>query len=332
VVSSKTAVSVVIPTFNRATIVPRAIDSALAAISRGDEIIVVDDGSTDGTAEAVAAYGDPVRFVQLPHGGPGAARNGGVAAATRPLVAFLDSDDEWFPDKLDLQRAFLGARPDVLFVFTDFAVRLEDGTEQRRHLPEWLLPPRPLADVFDPWIPFSSVAPPPEGRPDFLVHVGSIYREQMHNNLVAAFTFIGRREGLLEKLHFADDIPICEDRHAFGAIADDGIAAIFDTETAWQNGHSGPRVTDYDLHLLASGWLKTLDRICGQDEEFLAEHRGEFDAATTRAHLVRAKSPARHGRLREAGHDLRAAGGLPALVRTARRDARSRRRMRDAQP
>lgn len=329
-VSSPAAISVVIPTFDRAAIVPRAIDSALAAVSRGDEIIVADDGSTDDTAAIVEAYGDPVRLVRLPHGGPGAARNGGFAAATRPLVAFLDSDDEWFPDKLQLQRAFLDARPDVLFGFTDFAVRLEDDTELRRQLPQWMLPPRPLADLFDPWIPYSSVAALPPGRPDFPVHVGSIYREEMYNNLVAAFTFIGRREELLGKLHFADDIPICEDWHAFGALADHGPAAIFDTETAWQNGHSGPRVTNHPLHLLGSGWLTTLDRVWGQDEEFLAGHRHEFEAARSRARLFRAKSLARHGRLLEAVSDLRAAGGIPALVRTARREAAARRRLRDA--
>jgi glycosyltransferase involved in cell wall biosynthesis len=327
VASYRTGVSVVIPTFNRATIVPRAIDSALAAIAPGDEIIVADDGSTDDTKAVVEAYGDPVRFVPLPHGGPGAARNGGVAAATKPLVAFLDSDDEWFPDKLELQRRFLEARPDVLFVFTDFGVRLEDGTERRRFLPFWLIPPRPLTDVFDPWVPYSSIAELPAGRADFPVHIGSIYREQMHHNLVAAFTFIGRREELAGRLHFADDIPICEDWHAFGNIADLGPAAIFDTETAWQNGHSGPRVSNHPQHELGSGWLLTLDRIWGQDETFLTANRAEFEEAKSRAHLIRARSLVRHRRLREGGRELRAAGGLRAAARAARRDVRARRRM-----
>jgi hypothetical protein len=284
--------------------VSRAIDSALAAISRGDEIVIADDGSTDDTAAVVEAYGDPVRFVRLPHGGAGAARNGGLAAATRPLVAFLDSDDEWIPDKLDLQRAFLEARPDVLFVFTDFGVRREDGTEHPHFLHHWLIPPRPLTEIFDSWAPYSSLVPLPDGRADFSVHIGSIYAEEMNNNMVAAFTFLGRREELAEALHFAEDLPICEDWHAFGNIAKLGSAAYFDTDTAWQNGHSGPRVTSRSQHLLASGWLTTLERIWGKDEDFLATHGRAYKQARARAHLLRARSVLRRGHVGQASRDV----------------------------
>src|SRR4051794_36978901 len=100
------AVSAVIPTYNRARLVTRAIHSALAALSPGDEIIVVDDGSSDDTVAAVEAFAPPVRLLPLEHKGAGPARNVGFAAARGPLVAFLDSDDEWFPDKIALQRTF----------------------------------------------------------------------------------------------------------------------------------------------------------------------------------------------------------------------------------
>ena len=75
------AVSAVIPTYNRAHLVPRAIRSALAALAPGDEVIVVDDGSTDDTATVVTGFGAPVRLLPVPHGGAGAARNAGLAAA-----------------------------------------------------------------------------------------------------------------------------------------------------------------------------------------------------------------------------------------------------------
>ncbi len=102
-------VSVVIPTYNRARLVARAIRSALAQTFDDFEVIVVDDGSTDDTERVVAGFDDPrVRYV--PHsanGGEAAARNTGVAAARGIYIAFLDSDDEWFPDKLHEQmRAF----------------------------------------------------------------------------------------------------------------------------------------------------------------------------------------------------------------------------------
>src|SRR5260221_504836 len=187
------AVSAVIPTYNREHLVARAIRSALAALAPGDEIIVVDDGSTDGTAAVVEGFGAPVRLLRLPHGGAGTARNAGLAAARGPLVAFLDSDDEWFPDKIDLQRAFLERRPDILYAFSDFGVRLEDGTEHRNYLTRWLRTPRPLSDIFGPSMPYSSVAPSPAAREDFAVHIGSMYLEEMRNNVVAAFTLMVRK-------------------------------------------------------------------------------------------------------------------------------------------
>jgi glycosyltransferase involved in cell wall biosynthesis len=75
------AITVAIPTYNRADLLPRAIDSALASLAPGDEILVVDDGSTDNTAEVMARYGEPVHYLPVPHGGLAAARNAGIANA-----------------------------------------------------------------------------------------------------------------------------------------------------------------------------------------------------------------------------------------------------------
>jgi len=98
-------ISVIIPTYNRVAMIGRAVRSALKQIREGGEIIVVDDGSTDGTQRALAEFRDCITYVTVPNGGAGKARNKGLALACNPLVAFLDSDDEWQPHKLDLQRA-----------------------------------------------------------------------------------------------------------------------------------------------------------------------------------------------------------------------------------
>ncbi len=317
---ASSAVSAVIPTYNRAHLVNRAIRSALAAISPGDEIVVVDDGSTDDTVDVVEAFGPPVRLLRLSHKGAGAARNAGLAAARGPLIAFLDSDDEWFPDKIALQRAFLERRPDVLFTFSDFGVRLEDGTEHRRYLPHWLHERRPLSEVFGPDIPYASVAPLPPGREDFAVHVGSMYLEEMRNNLVPTFTLMVRKDEAGDALRFADDLPTCEEWAAFGRLARRGPGAFFETETAWQHGHSGPRLTGSPRHVWAGAWLTTLEQVWGSDPEFLAEHGDDFRRAVSDAHLMRANSLARHGNVREARKALRKAGGssiaLRALLRS----------------
>lgn len=105
--------SVVIPTFNRAKLVRRAIDSVLAQTIDDFEIIVVDDGSTDDTRDVVIGLGAPqVRLISLPlNRGPAAARNAGIAAARGELISLLDSDDEYVPSFLERTRAAL-ARTD----------------------------------------------------------------------------------------------------------------------------------------------------------------------------------------------------------------------------
>ena len=105
-------ISVIIPTFNRRAMLLEAIDSVLAQSTRSFELIVIDDGSTDGTAEQLARFEHTIRFERIEHSGPAAARNRGVALAHAPLLAFLDSDDLWAPTKLERQLAFMNANPD----------------------------------------------------------------------------------------------------------------------------------------------------------------------------------------------------------------------------
>ena len=117
-------VSVVIPLFEHAKYVGEAIESVLAQTRPVFELVVVDDGSTDGGAEIAAAYGSSVRVVQQPHSGIGAARNHGARLTTGDLLAFLDADDVVPLERFERQVAFLEAFPDVDGVFgavTEFA-------------------------------------------------------------------------------------------------------------------------------------------------------------------------------------------------------------------
>jgi GT2 family glycosyltransferase len=114
-------VSVVIPTYNRAHLLGRCIDSVLAQTHRAVEIILVDDGSTDGTAALATSFPAQVRYVRQVNQGVVGARNTGLGRARGEFVAFLDSDDRWLPFKLALQVAFLSKFPDVGMVWTDMA-------------------------------------------------------------------------------------------------------------------------------------------------------------------------------------------------------------------
>lgn len=130
-----TRVSVVIPAYNRERLVAASIDSVL---SQGVplDLIVVDDGSTDETAKVVREYGDALRYHHQENRGIAGARNAGIALATAPLLAFLDSDDIWMPDKLKNQMAALDADPELEAVFghaEQFYDEAVDDEFRRRH-------------------------------------------------------------------------------------------------------------------------------------------------------------------------------------------------------
>lgn len=127
------AVSVVIPAYNAAWCVARAIDSVLAQSFRDFELIVVDDGSTDDTAAVLAGYASKLRVVGQPNGGMSSARNAGIRAASGRYLAFLDADDRWLPEKLARQIVLLEARPDLAFCAA--TARLEDS--EGRPVGEW---------------------------------------------------------------------------------------------------------------------------------------------------------------------------------------------------
>ncbi|MEO8260084.1 MAG: glycosyltransferase family 2 protein [Acidobacteriota bacterium] len=130
-------VSVVIPAFNRAATVCPAIASVLAQTFQDFEIIVVDDGSTDATPAVVEALADP-RITLIRHArnrGASAARNTGIAVSRGPYIAFLDSDDEWLPAKLERQLDVFGrASPRVGLVAGGVECFFADGTVSR-HIP-----------------------------------------------------------------------------------------------------------------------------------------------------------------------------------------------------
>ena len=114
------SVSVIIPAYNRATLLPLTLDAVLAQTARPDEVIVVDDGSTDATAAVAEAYPPPVRCIRIENSGDLAARNVGLRAARADRVAFCDSDDLWQPGFLAAMDALWRAQPGVRVAYGDF--------------------------------------------------------------------------------------------------------------------------------------------------------------------------------------------------------------------
>jgi glycosyltransferase involved in cell wall biosynthesis len=111
-------ISVVIPSYNSAELLPEAVGSVLAQTRPAEEIVLVDDGSEDDTAEVCGRFGAAVRYIRQANAGASAARNTGIAAARGDWLAFLDADDLWEPEKLELEVAALGRHPEAAFAVT----------------------------------------------------------------------------------------------------------------------------------------------------------------------------------------------------------------------
>lgn len=135
-------VSVVVPVYEGERYLAQCLDSLVAQDHPAMEVLVVDDGSTDGSA-AIAERYPQVRLLRREHEGLGATRNAGVAAATADLIAFCDADDWWKPNKASVQVAYLGFHPRVDIVLCRQDTHFETGVRR----PDWLIPDQRYGDL-----------------------------------------------------------------------------------------------------------------------------------------------------------------------------------------
>jgi glycosyltransferase involved in cell wall biosynthesis len=135
-------VSAIIPCYNYGKYLAQAIASVLAQTYPVAEILVVDDGSTDNTREVAASFGDRVRYIYQENQGPSAARNNGIREVTGDWIAFLDADDRWLPEKIELQVKAAEQDAKVALVYTAVSAILPDGrrVEVAAHDPRRLWP------------------------------------------------------------------------------------------------------------------------------------------------------------------------------------------------
>jgi glycosyltransferase involved in cell wall biosynthesis len=137
-------ISTIIPVYNCELYLAEALKSVLAQTYGPVEIIVVDDGSTDGSAKVAQDFSASVGYFRQPNSGAGAARNCGVALSKGEFLAFLDADDIWAVEKLSLQMAVFQDNPGVDFVFGHvkqfFSPELDEGTKSKLHCPDGELP------------------------------------------------------------------------------------------------------------------------------------------------------------------------------------------------
>src|ERR1700722_14645071 len=145
-------IATIIPLYNGARFIAQALDSVLDQNLRPDEIIVVDDGSTDDGPRIVQRFvrNYPIRLLQKPNGGQSAARNFGVANSSATHIALLDQDDAWYPNHLEeLARPFReGRQRELGWVYSDLDEVDSDGNMVVRSLLRMMPTPHPKRDVF----------------------------------------------------------------------------------------------------------------------------------------------------------------------------------------
>jgi glycosyltransferase involved in cell wall biosynthesis len=150
-----TEVSVIIPTFNRAQKVRRAVSSVLDQTFKDFEVIVIDDGSSDETVDLLEGFRDRITIISHPENlGVSAARNSGIRASRSPFIAFLDSDDYWLPEKLETQVRYFRENPDAIACQTE-EIWVRNGVRVN----PWKKHIKPSGDIFEQSLKLCLVSP-----------------------------------------------------------------------------------------------------------------------------------------------------------------------------
>lgn len=266
------SVSIIIPTYNRAPTILRAVTSVLEQCEADDEIIVVDDGSNDNTEEILKELANQIIYHKIPNGGAGSARNFGLDIAQNEFIAFLDSDDEWMPGKLSLQRQFLDARPEIVFCFSDMTAKYADGSAQKYLLRKLHGISNIGERIIGPGVALSRFLPTAKELENVGVHIGNYYLMQMSYICVQVNTTLIRRAVIGDQLRFPTDLTYHEDWEFFSRLSKMGPCAFFDYETAWLHFHTLPQLTKTSMLNIHVNRLKVLNRVWGADENYTANY------------------------------------------------------------
>jgi glycosyltransferase involved in cell wall biosynthesis len=302
-------VSVLIPTYNRAYCLARAINSALGQTYPRVEVLVVDDGSTDNTRKLVeSAYGrdDRVRYLYQPNAGVSAARNHGLRAARGDYVAFLDSDDVWLPWKLQAQVACLKRLPAAGMIWSDMEAVDPDGNV---HAPRYLRTMYDAyrlfrtEDLFRESYPVAEVVPGLGGAAGARVYTGTIYAQMFAGNLVHTSTVLLRRERLEKVKAFREDFLSGEDYDFHFRTCREGPVAFLDLATIQYQLGMNDRLTRF-TSLIAVNYLKTITAALGRRDHGIDLPRPLIRRILANAHAWVGGEFAREGDYRSARRHL----------------------------
>jgi GT2 family glycosyltransferase len=269
-------VSVVIPTFNRAHLIGRTIDSVLRQTHDRVEVIVVDDGSTDATRETIARDhgGDErVRYFRKQNGGPASARNFGFRYARGEYVALLDSDDTWLPWKLSLQICCMERHPRLGMTWTDMemidpAGKVVDGAYLRHMYGayRWFS----NEEMFPESFPLRDLAPDlADVVRDARLRIGEIFSQMVMGNLVHTSTTVLRRDRLERVGGFDESLRHSGEDYDFHLrTCREGPVGLLDLAAIRYQQGMPDRLTapEYGVYL-AENTLRTIEPVVARDRE-----------------------------------------------------------------
>ncbi len=304
-------VSVIIPTYNRAHCLARAIASALDQSHQDVEVIVVDDGSTDGTSDFVLQnYGadQRVRYIHQDNQGVAAARNTALQAARGDFIAFLDSDDVWKPWKLELQLACLRLLPHIGMIWSDMEALGPDGAVTSGHYLHQMYAGNyrwfTNEELFSERHPVPAIAGVP-GLEEATLYAGNIFSQMVMGNLVHTSTVLLTRERF-ERVGGFDELlrQSGEDYDFHLRTCREGPVGFVDIETiGYQTGMSDQLVRD--SYWLARNFLKTVTRTLEQDKDRITLPPRLVNEVLAHANSWVAETLIPKGELRDASNHFR---------------------------
>jgi glycosyltransferase involved in cell wall biosynthesis len=199
-------VSVIIPTYNRETYISQAIESVIDQTYKDIEIIVVDDGSTDGTFQKIQPYEDSIHYIYTENGGPSHARNVGLKNATGDYIAFLDSDDLYYPDKIELQVEFLERFQEIAMVCTEFSGFDDEGYWDECHLKKYHGPAyknMSYGEIYSESYTLDSLGMESTRWRGKKAYIGNVFDTYLNNIIISTNTIMFRK-GVLDSVGLFD--------------------------------------------------------------------------------------------------------------------------------
>lgn len=286
-------VSVVMPAFNQERWIDAAVDSVLTQRDAAFELVVVDDGSTDGTRarlEGLAARaGDRLRIVHQPNRGASAARNAGVSAARGELIAFCDADDVQHPERLAVTTAVAEQMPDVAFVATDFSELHGDHVTSARALhTRWIGPTRrpfaaELRAAFGAGVTVAELGLPVDpARARGRVYRGRVPGLFARVHFAWAGALLVRRSAFLAAGGFDERLATYEDWALTSRIAKTRTVAFVDLPTFLYRSHAH-QATKRPPEVCRA-YLAVAEQVWRADPESYRLHRAAIDRALGSAH------------------------------------------------